>query len=256
MTHVRNFGVQSYCLREVNRNEDVADKVLEMGLSSIEICGVHADFNNLEEWRKIVGIYTEKGVSISSLGVQTFIGEEREREWFECARVAGAKHISAHFRVDSFHQAIPKVKQWCEEFGIRVGLHCHGGYKFGGSPDVIDHLLDIGGPYIGLCLDTAWAMQIGPTHGNPLDWVARYAGRIYGVHYKDFVFDKRAMWSDVVVGRGNLPLKRFVDALEKTGFDGMAVIEYEADPDNPVPALKACVRSMREAIGQEDISLI
>jgi len=40
-------------------------------------------------------------------------------------------------------------------------------------------------------------------------------------------------------------LPAFVAALEETGFDGMAVIEYEADPENPVPALTDCVNQMR-----------
>ena len=52
-----------------------------------------------------------------------------------------------------------------------------------------------------------------------------------------------------VVGTGNLELKAFVDELEKGGFDGMAVIEYEADPENPVPALKECVENMRRTVG-------
>jgi sugar phosphate isomerase/epimerase len=68
---------------------------------------------------------------------------------------------------------------------------------------------------------------------------------VYGVHYKDFVFDRRGKWSDVVVGTGNLDLPGFVQALDETGFNGMAVIEYEADADNPVPALTQCVNSMR-----------
>jgi len=50
----------------------------------------------------------------------------------------------------------------------------------------------------------------------------------------------------VVVGTGNLDLPGFVKALEETGFDGMAVIEYEADADNPVPALTECVKAMRK----------
>ena len=170
-----------------------------------------------------------------------------KRQWFECAAAAGAKHISAHFKVDTFQTAIPKVKQWCEEFGIKVGLHCHGGYMFGGSPDVIEHILELGAPHIGLCIDTAWAMQIGPVQGKPVEWAEKYAGRIYGVHYKDFTFGNDGMWTDVVVGKGNLPLKSFVTALEVGGFDGMAIIEYEGDVENPVPALKECVDSMRAA---------
>ena len=92
-------------------------------------------------------------------------------------------------------------------------------------------------------------MQIGPHQGNPVKWAKDYAGHIYGVHYKDFVFGRDGMWEDVVVGEGNLDLKAFVGALEEGGFDGMAVIEYEADVENPVPALTKCVETMRALAG-------
>jgi sugar phosphate isomerase/epimerase len=49
----------------------------------------------------------------------------------------------------------------------------------------------------------------------------------------------------VVVGQGNLDLAAFVRALEAANFDGMAVLEYEAEPENPVPALRNCVEAMR-----------
>jgi sugar phosphate isomerase/epimerase len=113
---------------------------------------------------------------------------------------------------------------------------------------VIEHLLKLGGPNIGVNIDTAWCMQIGPWGGDPVQWVReRFKGRVYGVHYKDFVFDRRGKWEDVVVGTGNLDLPAFVRALEETGFDGMAVIEYEANPENPVAALTECVNRMRAA---------
>ncbi|HEY8965269.1 MAG TPA: hypothetical protein VIM58_02425, partial [Candidatus Methylacidiphilales bacterium] len=63
--------------------------------------------------------------------------------------------------------------------------------------------------------------------------------------FKDFVFEPNGQWKDVIVGEGNLDLPAFTAALKKSGFDGMAVVEYEADPENPVPALTKCVASMR-----------
>lgn len=241
----RDFGVQSYCFRTVKENVDVARKVRQIGVDKLELCGVHADFSKPDAFKDVVKTYRDAGVSIVSLGVQTFVGADSERNWFECAKLAGAKHISAHFRIDSHQQAVPKTAQLAEEYGIRVGIHLHGGYTFGGSADVIEYLLKLGGPRIGLNIDTAWCMQIGPQAGNPVKWVEKFAGRIYGVHYKDFTFDKNAQWHDVVVGTGNLDLPAFVAALEKANFDGMAVIEYEADPENPVPALTECVNKMR-----------
>jgi sugar phosphate isomerase/epimerase len=247
MSKARDFGVQSYCFREFKKNTDVAEKVREIGLNKIEVCGVHADFHKPAAFKDAVKIYRDAGIAVVSLGVETLSGNANERDVFECAAIAGAKHISVHFRVESFPQAIKQTQKLSDEFGVRVGIHCHGGYQFGGQPDVLDHLIKLGSPQVGLCLDTAWCMQIGPHLGKPVEWVKRYAGHIYGIHYKDFVFDRNAQWNDTVVGQGNLDLPAFIKALESQGFDGMAVIEYEADPENPVPALKNCVKAMRGA---------
>ncbi|MEM1213089.1 MAG: sugar phosphate isomerase/epimerase [Planctomycetota bacterium] len=248
-TAARDFGVQSYCFRHFTDNAEVAQLVRRIGVAKIEVCAVHADFHDLKAWRDIVGIYRDKGVSVCSIGVQTFTGAPNERDWFECAAEAGARHISAHFTIGSYLDAIPKTQALADEYGIKVGIHCHGGYMFGGAFDVLKHLIEMGTPQIGLCLDTAWAMQTGPRNGNPVDWVRKLSGKVTGVHYKDFVFDRNAQWNDVVVGTGNLDLPALVDALDGSGFDGMAVIEYEADVEDPVPALSECVRKMRGVTG-------
>ena len=249
MSAALDYGVQSFCFRHFKDNADVAQKVLDIGVQSIEVCAVHADFNDPESWKDIVKIYNDKGVDIVSIGVQTFTGQDSDRDFFECAALADAKHISCHFQLETYGKALAQVRGWSREFGIRVGIHSHGGYHFGGQPSVLNHLVGLGAPEVGLCIDTAWAMQIGPHQGNPVKWANDYAGHIYGVHYKDFVFGRDGMWEDVVVGEGNLDLKAFVGALEEGGFDGMAVIEYEADVENPVPALTKCVETMRALTG-------
>ena len=250
MNNPLDFGVQSFCFREFKDNAVVAEKVRAIGLNRIELCGAHADFSKVEAFGEVVQIYRQAGVSIVSIGVQMFDGQPGERAWFECAAAAGARHISCHFRVNTFMHAIPQVRAWCREFGIKVGLHCHGGYMFGGQPDVMRYLLDLGGPEVGLCIDTAWAMQIGPRNGNPVDWVKKFGGQIYGVHFKDFVFEPNGQWKDVIVGTGTLDLRAFSDALRESGFDGMSVIEYQADEKAPDAALKRCVESMRETLSQ------
>jgi sugar phosphate isomerase/epimerase len=246
MSKALDFGVQSYCFRDFKDNQDVASKVLEIGVNKIELCGVHADFHKPAAFKDVVKIYQDAGVSIVSIGVETLVGDPSEREKFESAAAAGAKHMSVHFRVDTFPKAVEQAQKFSDEYGVRVGIHSHGGYMFGGQPDVLDHLVKIGAPQIGVCIDTAWCMQIGPHLGNPVEWVKRYKGHIYGIHYKDFVFDRNGGWNDVIVGEGNLKLKEFVAALNNDGFDGMTVIEYEADAANPTPALKRCVEEMRK----------
>lgn len=249
MNHIeKNLGVQSYCLRHFKDNQTVAKKVRGIGLENVELCAVHADFSQPESFNAVARIYADAGVRIVSLGVQTFAGADSERAWFECASLAGAKHISAHFQIGTYLNAIPKVRAWSREYGIRVGIHCHGGYMFGGSLDVLEHLTALGGPEIGVCIDTAWAMQTGPWGGNPVAWAEKFGKNVTGVHFKDFVFEPDASWKDVIVGTGNLNLPAFSKALLDGGFTGMAVIEYEADIESPDAALKACVDSMRAAL--------
>jgi len=251
MSKATDFGVQSYCFRHFKDNARVAAMVREIGLEKIEVCRVHGDLSDPDSFSKVVDTYREAGVSIVSIGVETFSGNPEEERIFQSARVAGAKVLSCHFRPDTFMTAVPQVREWSRQYGIRVGIHCHGGYMFGGDVGTLNYLVSLGSPEIGVCLDSAWAMQTGPRQGNPVQWVREhFAGKIYGVHYKDFVFGRDGMWEDVVVGTGNLDLPGFVSALEETGFDGMAVIEYEADVENPVPALKKCVDSMRQSTGR------
>lgn len=246
MSLLNSLAVQSYCFRNFKNNADVAAKVQEIGLDRVEVCGVHADFHNVESWKETIDIYNDAGVSIISIGVQTFDGDGDDESYFECAAAAGASHISAHFKVGTFNKAIAQVKSWSDKYGIKVGIHCHGGYMFGGQPDVLDLLIGLGSPQIGLCMDTAWAMQIGPRNGNPVEWAKKYAGQLYGLHLKDFVFERDGMWKDTVVGEGNLDLPALLAELERQNFSGVSILEYEADPENPVPALTACVQKMRQ----------
>ena len=134
MSAALDYGVQSFCFRHFKDNADVAQKVLEIGVKSIEVCAVHADFNDPAGWKDVVKTYNDAGVAIVSIGVQTFTGKDSDRDFFECAALAGAKHISCHFQIETFTKAIPQVRAWSREFGIRVGIHSHGGYHFGGQP--------------------------------------------------------------------------------------------------------------------------
>ena len=71
--------------------------------------------------------------------------------------------------------------------------------------------------------------------------------RLYGLHIKDFTFDRSGKPEDVVAGTGNLDCRKLVAALRKVGYAGSAVIEYEADVESPGPAIRKCVDAMKAA---------
>jgi sugar phosphate isomerase/epimerase len=246
MSNARDFGVQSYCFRHYKDNREVAARVREIGLDKIEVCGVHANLKDPPSFGEVVKTYNAAGVSVISIGVETFTGDPSEEKTFQCVADAGIRHISCHFQANSYIKAIPMVRAWARQYGVRVGIHCHGGYHFNGNLDTLKHLIGLGTPEIGVWIDTAWCMQIGPWQGNPVEWIRKhFKGQVYGMHYKDFVFERNGAWKDVVVGQGNLDFPAVVAALEDTGFDGVAVLEYEGDVENPVPPLKQCVAAMR-----------
>lgn len=241
------LGVQSWCFREFVDNHRVAAMVRELGLDRIELCDVHADFRDPDAFAEVVRTYRRAGVSIVSIGVQVLRGDrETEQRWFECLAIAGAKHLSAHLAFDSYQAAIPVATEFAERYRVRIGLHCHGGWMFGGQPDVLAGLLKLGGERFAINLDTAWCLQLGPRFGDPVKWVTdRFAGRISMVHFKDFVFDRNGQWRDAIVGEGNLDLSRFVPALQQSGFGGDAILEYDGSPSDPVPPMRVCLERIR-----------
>ena len=99
MSAALDYGVQSYCFRHFKDNSEVAQKVKDIGLDKIEVCAVHADFSDPDGWKKHVKTYEDAGVSVISIGVQTFTGNPSDKDFFECAAIAGAKHISCHFQL-------------------------------------------------------------------------------------------------------------------------------------------------------------
>jgi sugar phosphate isomerase/epimerase len=222
----RSAGVQSWSLRHHKDNAGVIASLKQLGATSLELCGAHCRFDEAADHAPVIKAYQDAGLRIDSIGVQTFTGDvAKEKRWFDFAKAAGARFISAHFTVGTFPNAVKVVQGLSEATGIKVAIHCHGGYMFGGSFDVIDHLMTIGGPHIGVCIDTAWCLQSG--HADPVQWVKKWGSKVLGVHYKDFVFDRAGAWKEVVIGQGCLKLTDFVHALEDVGFDGYAVYEYE-----------------------------
>jgi sugar phosphate isomerase/epimerase len=72
--------------------------------------------------------------------------------------------------------------------------------------------------------------------------------RLFGLHLKDFTFDRAGKHTDVVVGTGNLDLAALRDALNKASFEGCAVVEYEGDVNHPIPSVSECVRHLKAAV--------
>ena len=239
------LGIQSYCFRGFKENAVVADKLKACGAKAIELCGVHADFLNDDSCNAALAVYNAAEVEIVSIGVQGLCGNDAtERPFFEFVKKAGAKFMSVNFSPGITADQFRRIEAMADEYDVNLGIHNHGGYHWLGSSEMLRYIFSITSPRIGLTLDTAWAMDAGE---NPIKMIKGFGTRLHGLHLKDFIFDTARRPEDVVVGTGNLNLSDIATALQEIDFKGFAVIEYECDVDNPVPALTKCVTNIKAA---------
>lgn len=243
MNSLNDLAVQTYCFRTLTDNRDVAVAVKECGLSKVELSPVHVNYTNSEERSQCLEAYRMAGIDVVGLGVITMRNDQPgERKAVEFAKSAGASMISVTFEPESFQEAVRTAEQLADEFDVRLGIHNHGGRHWLGNTQMLRKVFSDTSGRIGLCLDTAWAIHSGE---DPLKMAMEFRERLYGVHLKDFVFDRAGKPADVIVGRGNLDLRALLMFLQESDFRGPLILEYEGDADDPVPSVKRCVQSVR-----------
>jgi len=244
-SYADRLGVQSFCFRAFKDNAVVAEKVKEIGVSRIELCAVHVDFQDTDKHAEVIRTYEDAGVEICAVGVEKVKDELSFRNVAAFAKAAGAKNVSVDFPIDTIDSSLEVGQKLAEEYDLLLGIHNHGGYHWLGNMQAIDWVLGKAGDRIGMHMDTAWALD---AKQDPVEMIRKYGKKMFAVHLKDFIFDKARNQTDVSVGDGNIDVPAIKAALDEIGFDGPPVIEYEGDVDNPVPALTKCVQNLKAVL--------
>ncbi len=242
----KNLAVQTYCFRNF-KNPEVAQMTRDCDLQSVEIAafGLHADCGKPETFDEIVKTYKDAGVSFCSAFCGTVANNPDEvRQGMEFAKVAGTSIVTCDFELNCMPECFRIGESLAEEYDVQLAIHNHGGWHWLGNMQMLEWVFNNTSDRIGLCLDTAWAMD---ARQDPIEMVKKFKDRLFAVHLKDFVFDRAGKPEDVVLGTGNLDPKKLLAALDEVGFDGPAILEYEGDADDPVPATKKCVEAIRSA---------
>jgi sugar phosphate isomerase/epimerase len=238
----QTFGIHSYCFRKFS-NAEFAAAAHELGVDNVSISNVHGKFQEPQNFDEIIAVYRDANLTISNIGVVGLNGDEAaDRNAFEFMRRAGTKIMAVNFHPGTFEKASKLAQELAEEYDVWCGIHNHGGYHWLGNSEILEHIFKNSGPRLGLFLDTAWALS---ARQNPVEMVKKFGDRLYGIHLKDFVFDRNGKTSDVIVGEGGVDLPTFVRAVEEVGFKGSCTLEYEAEPENPLPALQKCAAAIR-----------
>jgi inosose dehydratase len=243
MNLINQLAVQSYCFRHLKTHEELYEAVLESGFNKVELCAVHVDFNQTQTFDSVVDFYEKKSIQIVSIGVNTIKNEPVDENFFVFAQKAGLKSMSINFPPALNDAAFRKAEKLAEKYDIRLGIHNHGGYHWLGSLKMLQAVFQNTNDRIGLWLDTAWALQSGE---KPLKMVETFKDRLYGMHLKDFIFDRAGKWEDVVIGKGNLDLPAMVKLLDESNFKGPCIVEYEGPAETVISSLKECAHAFEQ----------
>jgi len=240
-------GIQSYCFRNFKQPQELYDMIHSLGLAHIELWpDGHLPVETPQaELEARVQAFRDQGISIDACGVVEFQNDEANaRRIFEYAKTLGVIAISA----GPTHEALPLMAKLTQEYGLPIAIHNHGPQdkQFGTSELIRQHLVPLPAS-VGLCVDTGHFQRVGE---DPLAAIEEFADRIHGIHLKDMVPGADGRWEDAIVGRGKLDLPALVKLLKKIGFAGYFSLEYESDPQNPLPAMRECLDELKKACAQ------
>jgi sugar phosphate isomerase/epimerase len=175
-------------------------------------------------------------------GVNPFTSDhEANRRWFEFAKKAGIKNLSA----DPHEDAFDSLDKLCEEYQIRIAIHNHGpGARYDKVADVLNAVRGHH-PMIGACADLGHYIRSGE---DPVRAINLFEGRLFGIHLKDFA-EQKEKTEGVIIGQGHLDVVGVFKALGKVNFpaDGCLALEYEEHPEDPLADVKQCLAVADEA---------
>ena len=229
-------GIQSYSLRHF----DLSETLQKMKQLDLHYCEAYSKHTNPDP-KKAPG-YKEQaermGVVFGGFGVSGFSkNHDANRKYFEFGKALGVKYLSA----DPDKDAFDSLDKLVEEYDIAIGIHPHGpGAKWVKIDQIHDAIKDHH-EKIGVCLDTGHFLRADQ---DPIRAVEVFGKRIYGVHLKD-VKDAKTF---TVLGKGDLKLGSFLQALAKLKYDYTMALEYEENEANPIPDIQECLMAIKNAL--------
>jgi inosose dehydratase len=224
-------GVQSYCFRDFDL-DGALKNTQKLGLKYIEFYGKHASHDMSPDQLKTVREKLKAaGIEMVAYGVVGFgANHEANEKIFKFAKEMGIKVITADPAPESFGS----LDKLVEKYDIKIAIHNHGpGSRYSSLEDVLKAVQGHD-KRIGVCIDNGHFQRSGV---NSVDVVRKLGDRVHAVHIKDLDANNH----DQILGRGEENIPAFLKALKTAGFQGPLDLEYEVEPQDPVPSMQKCL---------------
>jgi len=241
-------GIQTFSLRKYPLPEAIRH-LQGMGVHYVEFsAGTHLPATSSDEQIALArDLAATAGLTTTAHGVNRFSQDHAaNRKIFEFAKKLGVRTITANPQPDV--ETFASLDKLVAEYDMRIAIHNHGpGALYGKLEEVVNAIKDHD-HRIGACVDCGHFLSSGE---DPVKCVLTLRDRVYGVHLKDHAEIGRKS-PDVVIGQGHLDVVGLFRAIREINFpaDGALSLEYEANPDNPLDDMKACLAAAKEAIAK------
>jgi sugar phosphate isomerase/epimerase len=234
------LGVASYSLRNFPRQQAI-EMTRSLGVRYINFKSVHLAYDAPpEEFAKARAELFAAGLELVGGGMITFETDTDEgvRKYFDYAKAAGMPTIV----FTSKAAVLPRIEKFARQYDIKAAIHNHGP-EDPNFPSPYDALKAIKGmdPRMGLCIDLGHTVRAGT---DPVRAIADAGPRLLDMHAKD-LRDFKSVDSQCVVGEGRMPIAEIFRQLRAIRFGGYVNLEYEIEPDNPLPGMKQSFSYMR-----------
>jgi len=237
--HGLKVGVTSYSLRKYKLDEAIA-RTKEAGVKYFSIKEVHLALKSTPAERKEASKkIADGGLVLMGGGVIYLKNDAAEiRNAFEYAKDLGMKTIACSPELE----ALDTIEKMVKEYDLLIAIHNHGpGDKRYPSPMDVMKMVSQRDSRMGLCIDVGHTVRLNE---DPVAAINHCAKRLYEFHMKD-VTSATASGKPTELGKGVIDIPAVLGALVKLQWPYHIALEYEANPDNPMPGMVESFAYMR-----------
>ena len=225
------LGVTSYSVRKFPLDEAIAiNKRLDVEYISLKDFHLALD-STPEQIKAAAAKVADAGIKLMGCGVVYMPKDEAFiRKVFEYAKTAGMPTITASPDIEALSICDKMVK----EYDIKLAIHNHGpgDSKYPLPLDAYNLVKDLD-PRMGVCPDIGHTKRLGH---DPVEHIEKVFSRMHDFHIKD-VDAAVPEGRTCEIGRGVIDIKAVLQTLLRLGYTGHVALEFEKDPDDPVPGM-------------------
>ncbi len=141
-----------------------------------------------------------------------------------------------------FIDSLKRICEAAEKHDVRIGVEYEPGLLVERAEELMEVIEQVGSSKLGVNLDIGHSFLSGEDPEKTIDLLK---GRIWNVHVED-IADRKHF--HLVPGEGEMPMHRYFEALQSTGYEGFLTVELYTYPDTPGQAGSAALRYLTNAI--------